>query len=144
MRYNSLYFYKTPKDNLPKQVDNGSGYLKVSVNLKRSQYVHVLVCSNFIGVRPPKYDICHNDGDSKNNHISNLRYDTRKGNSSDKEIHGTSLKGEASPRAILTKKEVFKIREMMSSNHKQFIANKFNVSLSTIYDIDRRRSWNHI
>lgn len=50
---------------------------------------HRLVLEAFVG--PPGKDEqgCHNDGNSKNNHLSNLRWDTSSANQRDKVIHGT-------------------------------------------------------
>lgn len=54
----------------------------------RKACVHVLVLEAFVGPRPEGYDGCHNDGDPTNNHLSNLRWDTRSANSYDCVKHG--------------------------------------------------------
>ena len=51
--------------------------------------IHRLVLEAFVGPRPDGYDACHNDGDRDNNHISNLRWDTRSANTLDQVQHGT-------------------------------------------------------
>lgn len=51
--------------------------------------VHRLVTATFIGPCPSGREVCHNDGDQTNNHVSNLRYDTSSGNEMDKIRHGT-------------------------------------------------------
>jgi hypothetical protein len=53
--------------------------------------VHKLVMLAFVGPRPKGMQICHNDGDPKNNALSNLRYDTPQGNAEDSKRHGTSF-----------------------------------------------------
>lgn len=45
--------------------------------------VHSLVAEAFLGPRPAGYDVCHDDSDPSNNHVSNLRYDTRSENMKD-------------------------------------------------------------
>lgn len=45
--------------------------------------VHMLVAVTFIGPRPEGMDVCHNDGNPKNNTVTNLRYDTRSENNKD-------------------------------------------------------------
>lgn len=57
---------------------------------KRVTYsVHSLVAAAFIGPRPEGMDICHNDGDSRNCRLENLRYGTRSENIRDEIAHGT-------------------------------------------------------
>lgn len=51
--------------------------------------VHRLVALVFLGPRPEGLQVCHYDGDKANNHISNLRYDSAKGNVADAIRHGT-------------------------------------------------------
>jgi len=66
-------------------------YLKVGLYIEPKKrvwrYVHRLVLFAFVGAPDdPKADACHNDGDSMNNRIENLRWDTRSNNL--KEAHG--------------------------------------------------------
>ena len=49
----------------------------------RSMRIHQLVLSAFIGPCPNGLEVCHNDGDSQNNALSNLRYDTHESNMND-------------------------------------------------------------
>lgn len=51
-------------------------------------YVHLLVMRTFVGPRPRGLEICHNDGNPKNNLLSNLRYDTVSENRLDTVRHG--------------------------------------------------------
>ena len=51
--------------------------------------VHRLVLETFVGSAPDGYDGCHNNGDRADNHIANLRWDTRKGNVADAVRAGT-------------------------------------------------------
>jgi hypothetical protein len=51
--------------------------------------VHRLVALTFIGPCPDGLQACHNDGDSSNNAVRNLRYDTASANELDKVRHGT-------------------------------------------------------
>ena len=55
----------------------------------QTRYVHSLVAESFIGTRPEGMEVCHNDGDSTNNHLDNLRYGTSRDNELDKVRHGT-------------------------------------------------------
>ena len=56
---------------------------------RRTRYVHQLVMLAFVGPRPPRADVCHNNGDASNDRLTNLRYDTRRANIHDAIRHGT-------------------------------------------------------
>lgn len=45
--------------------------------------VHVLVLEAFVGPRPDGYVACHYDDNPTNNHIANLRWDTKSANGKD-------------------------------------------------------------
>lgn len=57
--------------------------------IKSLQYAHRLVLLEFVGPAPKGTEGCHHDGDSLNNHISNLRWGTRQDNVQDSIRHGT-------------------------------------------------------
>src|SRR5262245_28162285 len=59
----------------------------------RAFYVHRLVLEAFVGPCPPGQTACHNDGDTANNALGNLRWDTRTENMADKKKHGTATAG---------------------------------------------------
>lgn len=68
-----------------------------SVRLKlggagRTVRVHQLVTEAFIGPRPDGMEVCHDDGDPRNNRVDNLRYDTHAANSQDRIKHGTQAR----------------------------------------------------
>jgi hypothetical protein len=69
-----------------------TGYQRV-VLLKagkgKSCRIHDLVLRAFIGPPPPRSECCHWDGDRSNNHLSNLRWDTRSANIYDNVRNGT-------------------------------------------------------
>ena len=124
------------------------GYVKIALSVcGRRKYVrvHSLVLTAFVGPRPFKYDACHNNGIRSDNRLSNLRWDTRKGNHSDREAHGTSPRGEKSPMHKLTEVQVTQIRIRVAAGGTQrAIAREFEVCQSTIYNICKRRTWTHV
>jgi hypothetical protein len=88
---------QTPhRGKLLNPVFNNYGYLTVwirppdQVCKRRRMQIHRLVTAAFVGPCPAGMEVCHNDGDRSNNHLWNLRYDTRSGNHLDKVRHGTS------------------------------------------------------
>jgi HNH endonuclease/NUMOD4 motif len=73
-------------------------YLKVGLTRNGSgstRSIHVLVLEAFVGQRPDSALACHNDGDRRNNQLSNLRWDTQSNNMLDAVKHGrASQKGQ--------------------------------------------------
>ncbi len=63
-------------------------WLKAGGGVERSLSVHELVLTAFVGPRPEGLVGCHNDGDSRNNAPSNLRWDTHSANNYDRVAHG--------------------------------------------------------
>jgi hypothetical protein len=69
-----------------------SGHLTVSLcldRLPRSFQVHHLVLMAFVGPRPEGMEGCHYDDNPSNNHLDNLRWDTRSANQLDSVRNGT-------------------------------------------------------
>jgi hypothetical protein len=56
---------------------------------RKMLYVARLVLEAFVGPCPDGMEGCHNDGDNSNNHLDNLRWDTRSANRLDSVRHGT-------------------------------------------------------
>lgn len=80
--------------------------------LRATVKVHRLVCSAFHGPAPEdKQWVLHGNGNRADNRASNLRWGTPLENSQDMEEHGTRLRGELHPRAILTVAQVRTLRE---------------------------------
>jgi hypothetical protein len=126
------------------------GYGKVQVLLKQDgtvsgPLVHRLVAEAFIGPIPDEMVVCHNDGNAQNNHVDNLRIDTRSGNEADKFIHGTSARGERNPQAKLSESDVRDIRQRRVDGERVgSLAKAYGMSAANISTIVHRRSWKHV
>ena len=128
---------------------SGNGYLMVTLWNKRGKlsfHIHRLVLEHFGPPQPSlKHECCHNDGDRINNHISNLRWGTRKENFADKNIHGTSPRGENNGHAKLTKNEVSRIKKLYRQRFgPTAIAGVYGVSPQLVCDIGKGRRWSHV
>lgn len=80
---------KHPQRILKQSVTN-KGYLFVRImqnKTPRTRRVADLALLTFVGKKPPLLEVCHNDGNKTNNHLSNLRYDTHWSNMQDKVKH---------------------------------------------------------
>lgn len=73
------------------RADN-DGYLQVYLSncngCAMRKRIHQIVLEAFVGPRPRGTEACHNDGNRKNNALSNLRWDTPSGNWKDRKRHG--------------------------------------------------------
>lgn len=106
--------------------------------------VHRLVLEAFIGPCPPGMEACHNDGNPRNNALSNLRWDTSENNSADKIRHGRANRGERHGLSYLKANVVKKIRKM----HKKGIGYKklaklFNIPWGTARNIAANKTWRY-
>lgn len=92
------------------KVDNGRGYLIVSLYLKKrttTVAVHKLVALCFVPNPENLPEVDHKDGDKTNNHFLNLRWVTRGINIKHAyDLEKRSAKGESNARAIATEEEV--------------------------------------
>ena len=140
-------------ERILKQFKTSDGYYAVNLvdkeNGKRKQFrVHRLVLLAFKGAPPEGMVACHNDGDTSNNKLSNLRWDTQQGNQRDRIRHGTSLRGTQSGTNKLTRKQVIKIKKALSVDNSfkniKNLAKKYNVSEATIGDIRANRTWEYL
>jgi hypothetical protein len=124
------------------------GHQSVALYLRgRSKYlsVHRLVLIAFVGPPPRGMESCHDDGNARNNRVTNLRWDTKKNNLNDRVKHGTLSKGEKHGMVILRERDVFEIRKAASDGFVQRrIAEQFGISFSTVSKIVLRKTWKHI
>lgn len=140
--------YKNPEDALLKPSISTSGYLQVSYTARGRQIsrtIHSLVAEMFLGKKPKGMQVCHNDGNPLNNRLSNLRYDTCKGNHADRVDHKTSSQGSRNGRSKLTESDVVDIfrlraRKLMHSD----IASLKGVSSVTVSHILNKNTWKHV
>ena len=107
--------------------------------------IHVLVLRTFVGPRPHGMVGCHNDDNPLNNSLSNLRWDTHKGNGRDKKINGKSFPGESNPASKLKDSDIVNIRNMYKLGFSQrCLSRLFHVSRPAIRYIIDREKWKHI
>lgn len=122
------------------------GYAVVSTSIAgkvTTRRIHRMVAEAFLGA-PPFADaiVAHNDGDSKNNKVSNLRWASARENQADRNRHDRRCRGSAVYGAKLTEADIPIIRNRIDRGERYpSIANDFGVSVSTISLISRQRIW---
>lgn len=107
---------------------------------KANAMVHRMVLHAFIGPAPDGHEGCHNNGDSEDNRLDNLRWDTKKANQADRVLHGTSNHGDRCVSARLTADQVREIRRNRSVRTSDF-AKRFAVHPSTIVAARNGSTW---
>ena len=124
------------------------GHLQVILMLQGTRYgklIHRLVLSSFVGECSPGMECCHNDDIPSNNHLPNLRWDTRKSNVQDSINCGTFARGMRRGTSKLSDSEVREIRYLYSIGEKtKTLANKFNTHTTNIWYIVSRTTWKHL
>ena len=122
----------------------GYRYVRLSKHgVAKKLNVHVLVLEAFEGPRPsPEMEACHEDGNRANPALTNLRWDTAKGNAKDRWKHGTVAAGEKSPKSVITEKVVEHILLSPLSSIK--LAANLGISSSTVRAVRNGQNWSHI
>ena len=124
------------------------GYHSVSLNKdgsKKTVYIHTTVLQVFVGPRPfPEMEGCHGDGNTANNRLDNLRWDTPVNNAADRKLHGTQVRGEASNLAELNEENVRDIRRRAEHDSYTDIAADFGISRQQVSRIVKRQQWQHV
>lgn len=115
-----------------KPSEDKHGRLRVSLGKGNTQYVHRLVLLTFVGKCPKGMECCHNDGNPKNNNLSNLRWDTSKANTDDQRKHGTLVNRKNHGMSKLTDEDIKKIKSLYGMFNQYELAKDFGVSQATI------------
>lgn len=110
--------------------------------VKQKARIHVVVLETFVCPRPGGMIACHNNGNSTDNRLCNLRWGTHEDNARDKILHGTYQYGERSAKSKLTEAQAIAILESPGTH--RAIAKEFKVSKSTITAIKTGRNWPHL
>lgn len=129
-------------------VSGGSGYPHLTLcvgGVHQNHLVHRLILEAFVGPCPDGMVACHNDGDTTNNTIENLRWDTCSANQSDKQRHGTMPRGSGHGMAKLREADIPVIRSLERDGWtKTRIAKRFGVDRGTIRFVLEGKTWAHV
>lgn len=125
---------------------NADGYLRCCLvgndGQERRKLAHTVILEAFIGPRPKGYDALHGNGVPSDNHLSNLRWGTRKENVEDARRHGTIAKRERNGQAKLSELRVSALKVLSRSGWTQRdLAALFGVSQPTISAVQSGKRW---
>ena len=105
-----------------------------------------LVLLAFVGPPPiGKPYACHGDRNTLNNRLRNLRWGSNADNQADRIKHGTSNRGEANGKAILSEEGVKDIKRRLAFGETQAsIADDYGIDPSAVSNIKIGRNWGHV
>jgi hypothetical protein len=138
-----------PWKKLRTTLQTKSGHLSVALYLngKRTDVsVHALVLTAFRGPCPEGMEGCHfPDRNPANNALTNLRWDTSKGNQADRIKHGTTNRGERCGMSKLTSNQVLDIRRRVAEGQTyKKVAGIYKIARNTVSNIVTRKRWGHL
>lgn len=140
---------RKPKDSWRKLKDRAMTWGHLHIALYPGgieKRVHHLVLETFVGPCPPGMEGCHRDCNPANNALSNLRWDTPKGNMADSVRLGRTVKGSKNGQAKLTERKVRAIREEYAFGGTTLaeISAREGVGQATLCQAIRRKTWKHV
>jgi ribosome-binding protein aMBF1 (putative translation factor) len=91
-------------------------------------------------------EACHEDDDSTNDALSNLRWDTHKANSADAVRNGRTPHGERNGMSKLTPDQIRLIRADHAAGGLSYerLAAKHQLGIATVFGIVKRSAWKHV
>lgn len=135
-----------PLNRLLKQSISKQGYLVVGLcsNSKPKVFgVHRLVAFAFIGGPPSnRHVVAHNDGDKKNNNLSNLRWASPSENLYDTVLHGTNHGKYYGRKSSFSDRDIEEIRA--SNIGAKRLSEIYGVSYGTILQILKGQTYRHL
>ena len=140
---------KSNKDGILKNGIDTGGYFIIKLYREgkgTTTKIHRLVAETFIENPNNLPQVNHKDGNKQNNNVENLEWCTALENAKHSWDTGLSKKyfGEQTSQAKFTEKQILEIRSKYKKGNGIELAAEYNMSATNIYDIIRRRIWNHI
>jgi hypothetical protein len=118
---------------------DSAGYMSVCLGRRTTTRIHWLVLAAFVGPAPAGAHRLHKDGDKTNNALDNLRYGSRADNMRDMVFHNQRRLSVAQVLAIKEAAE-----RGFNRGEKKHLAEAFGVSISSVQDVSKGRSYSHV
>lgn len=125
----------------------GYGYLTIMKPNKHKEHAHraSYMAYNKLYELPPILHICHSCHNRLCVNPEHLHLGTPKDNIDEMVDANRQAKGSNLPQAILNEQQVQDILAARSSGISvKFLANKYNLTLSSIYNIFKKKTWKHV
>lgn len=122
-----------------------TGYGQIFINGIRTT-AHRVICVWENGPPTTGHQAAHECGNRRCCNPSHIKWKTPKENGEDKIVHGTHMQGSQIYNAKLTDEIVISIRDeyLLGKSTMLAMASRYNVTLSTIFDVVHRKTWKHI
>lgn len=129
------------------------GYIPVFLYGKRQRkryWLHRLIAEVFIPNPQQRREVNHKNGNKSDCRVENLEWVSRSQNIRHAYENGlvkyVGKRGADSNKAVLTNEQVLQLRKLYEEREytQRELAEMFNISRSTVYQILKRRSWSHI
>jgi len=124
------------------------GYARAQIMYDKKKVltlVHRVIIATFSGEDRPDMEVCHLNGDSLDNRMSNLVYGTKKENESHKLFHGTKIRGSSAYNAKMTEDSVREMRARYRDGESPTsLYEAFGISKGCGQNILYMRSWKHV
>lgn len=125
------------------------GYSKVTLSIggkSREFHLHRLVLLAFVGPCPGGMEACHGpDFNRLNCHLTNLRWDTRRSNTRDRDQAGRTARGSRVGNSRLMEDDIPRIRSLhLEGKNAPWIAREYRVATRTIVLVLSGETWKHV
>lgn len=144
--FGNVYSYKRKPLGEKLKPYNSRDYLIVGLRKNNKHYrlyIHSLVAEVFLGPRPNDTEVCHKNGNAKDNRLTNLKYDTSENNTRDRKPN--YLKGSKHNQAKLTESDIYEIVRLSESGIKnKDIALRYNLNQNHVSRIINKVVWRHL
>ena len=138
------------KSNILKPRINKRGYVQIILcknNCAKTFRLHRIIAESFIPNPYKKLQVNHINGVRHDNKVENLEWVTQNENMKHafENRLAVALKGESQPNSKLKEIQVLDIKERIKKRESNIsIAKLYNVSMETISNIKRNRTWKHL
>lgn len=99
--------------------------------------LHVIIALTWLGPRPEKHEVSHQDHDKLNNNVSNLKYETHQANTS------KACQKYCNGKRVLTEQDVLAIRADTILSNKEW-GLRLGVLPRTVWKVRKRLLWKYV